>query len=223
MAIVCTEKQFEDMSRENPSILDKEYVYLSATQVRNEVCGGVFKGALPKDGVAIIPQSCSAGYLSFLLNSMPAQYSLYEGKYNSKSKTKINKKLVSSLIIYDVEAESQNAYALADNLRSAAYDAYNENRDDPAFHRLYYLMSDLCTMLALELYAHPMFEEKGVFILESWKEVTREAADKGDTKVIFDALIKSDMKLRNEIMKAHLLIDDIANYINTKTDGLEDK
>lgn len=223
MALVCTAKQFEELCKEDPTLLNKEYVYLSATQVRNELRGGVVKGALPKDSVAVIPQECSAGYLSFLLNSMPAQFILYEGKYNSKNKTKINRKLVSSLIIYDVEIESQNAYGLADSIRSAAYIAFNQNRDDAAFHRFYYLIVDLCTMLALELYAHPMFEEKGVYILESWKEVAKETAEKGNTDMIFEALIRSDKRLRNELMKAHLLIDDIANYLKSKTDGVENK
>ena len=103
MAVVSTEKQFEDMCKEDPTLLNNKYVYLSTMQERNELRGGVITGALPNDSVAIIPQDCSAGYLSFLLNSMPAQYMLFEGKYNSKSKAKITKKLVSTLVIYDVE------------------------------------------------------------------------------------------------------------------------
>lgn len=92
MALVCTEKQFENISKEDATLLNSKYVYLSTTQERTELRGGVITGALPKNSIAIIPQDCSAGYLSFLLNSMPAQYMLFEGKYNSKNKTKITRK-----------------------------------------------------------------------------------------------------------------------------------
>ena len=223
MALVCTEKQFEDMCKEDSSLLKKKYVYLSTTQERNELRGGVITGALPKDNVAIIPQDCSAGYLSFLLNSLPAQYMLFEGKFNSKNKTKITKKLVSSLMVYDVEQSSQDAYEFADNIREIAFGQYNKDRENVSYHRLYYILADLCNMLALELYAHPMFEEKGIFILVSWKEAIKEASDKNDSNLIFDALTKSDKRLRNELMKAHMLINDITKYINSKTDGVENK
>jgi len=223
MAVVCTEKQFENMSKEDETILDNRYVYLSTTQERNELRGGVITGALPKDSVAVIPQDCSAGYLSFLLNSMPAQFLLFEGKYNSKNKTKITKKLVSSLVIYDVEQSSQDAYELADSIREITFKNYNTNREDISSHRLYYLLLDLCNMLALELYAHPMFEEKGIFILKSWKETVAEATENNNPNLMFDALIKSDKKLRNELMKAHMLLNDITQYLNSKIDGVENK
>ena len=148
---------------------------------------------------------------------------LFDGKYNSKNKTKITKKLVSSLVIYDVELISQNAYELADNIREIAFKKYNTNREDASFHRFYYLLLDLCNMLALELYAHPMFEEKGIFILESWKEAIKEATDNNNPNLMFDALVKSDKRLRNELMKAHMLINDITKYLNSKTDGVENK
>lgn len=215
MATVCTEKQYEDMCKEDPTLFNNEYVYLSVTQVRNELCGGVIKGALPKDSIAIIPQDCSAGYLSFLLNSMPAQYMLFDGKFNSKNKTKISRKLVSSLLIYDVEQSSQDAYGLADSIREISYKKYVDDRENVGFHRFYYMMADLCNMLALELYAHPMFEEKGIYILESWKEAADEALEANNPSLIFDALLKSDKRLRNELMKAHMLIDDITKYIKS--------
>lgn len=223
MAEVCTEKQFEELCRANPTLINKEYVYLLSTQVRNELNGGVIKGALPKGCVAVVPVDCYAGYLSFLLNSLPAQYMLFGGLYNSKSKVKINKKLVSSLVIYDVEFDSQNAYELADSIRRVIYDKYNNNREDAAYHHLYYLLADLCNMLALELYAHPLFEEKGIHILECWKEVAKEASSKENYNIVFDSLIKSDGKLRNELMKAHVLIDDVSKYIKFNINGLEDK
>ena len=223
MAVVCTEKQFEDMCKEDSTLLIKKYVYLSTTQERNELRGGVITGLLPKDSVAIIPQDCSAGYLSFLLNSLPAQYVLYDGKFNSKNKTRITKKLVSSLMIYDVEPSSQDAYEMANNIREITFEQFNKDREDVSYHRLYYLLVDLCNMLALELYAHPMFEEKGIFILASWKETIKDASDNNDSGLIYDALTKSDKRLRNELMKAHMLIDDITKYINSKTDGVENK
>lgn len=223
MAVICTEKQFEELSKEDSTLLNKEYVYLSSTLERNELCGGVIKGTIPKDSVAIIPQDCSAGYLSFLLNSLPAQYTLFDGKFNSKIKTKISRKSVSSLIIYDVVYDSQNAYGMADSIRRITYDQFQKNRDDASYHRLYYMLADLCNMLALELYAHPMFEEKGIYILESWKETIKESTEQNNPALLLDALIKSDKKLRNELMKAHMLIDDLSEYLKSKTDGLESK
>jgi len=223
MATVCTNKQFEALCEEEPTLLNKKYVHLSSIQERNELRGGVITGELPKDSVAIIPQDCSAGYLSFLLNSLPAQYMLFEGKFNSKNKAKITKKSVSALVIYDVEPTSQDAYELADSIRKIAFDQYDKDRENVSFHRFYFLLVDLCNMLALELYAHPMFEEKGIFILESWKEAIKEASEKNDYNLVFDALTKSDKRLRNELMKAHMLIDDITKYLNSKTNGLEDK
>ncbi len=223
MALVCTEKQFENISKEDATLLNSKYVYLSTTQERTELRGGVITGALPKNSIAIIPQDCSAGYLSFLLNSMPAQYMLFEGKYNSRNKTKITRKLVSSLVIYDVELSSQDAYEQADSIRELTFKKFNTNREDISFHRLYYLLLDLCDMLALELYAHPMFEDKGIFILESWKEAIKEASDNSNPNLMFDALIKSNKRLRNELMKAHMLINDISQYLNSKTDGVENK
>lgn len=223
MAVICTEKQFEELCKEDPTLLNKEYVYLSSTLIRNELCGGVIKGTLPKDSVAILPQDCSASYLSFLLNSLPAQYILFDGKFNSKNKTKISRKSVASLIIYDVEYDSQNAYGLADSIRRISYDQFQKNRDDASYHRLYYMLADLCNMLALELYAHPMFEEKGIYILDSWKEAIMESSNQNDSTLLFDALIKSEKRLRNELMKAHMLIDDLTNYLKSKTDGVENK
>lgn len=223
MAEVYTEKQFEEMCKEDPTLLNKEYVYLSSTQVRNELNGGVIKGVLPKWCLAIVPVDCYAGYLSFLLNSLPAQYMLFGGLFNMKSKVKINRKQVSSLIIYDVNLDSQNGYALADSIRKITYEQYDKNREDAAYHHLYYLLADLCNMLALELYAHPLFEEKGIHILECWKEVAKEASEKENYNLVFDSLMKSDRKLRNELMKAHVLIDDVSKYVKSNTNGLEDK
>lgn len=224
MAEVCTEKQFEEMCKEDPSLLNKEYVFLDSTQVRYEIRGGVITGVLPKGCIAIIPQDCQAGYLAFLLNSMPVQYILFGGMYNMKSKVKINKKLVSTLKIFDVEDNSQSAYALANQMRSATFVAYAEKKEEESWHRLYFLLSDLCNMLALELFAHPMFEEKGIFILENWKEAIKDYDNNNhDAGLIFDALTKSDKKLRNELMKAHVLIEDISKLVNTNIDGVENK
>lgn len=223
MAIVCTEKQFEARCKDDPTLLNKEYVFLDSIQVRNEIRGGVTTGTLPKGCIALIPQDCQAGYLAFLLNSMPIQYLLFGGMYNSKNKVKINKKLVSTLKLFDVVDVSQSAYALANNVRSAAYLAYEDNKEDDSYHRLYYLISDLCNMLALELYAHPMFEEKNIFILDSWEEVIKKSEEQGDNGVLYDSLTKSDQRLRNELMKAHVLIEDMTKYLKSKTDGVENK
>lgn len=223
MAIVCTEKQFEAMCKDDPTLSNKEYVFLDSIQVRNEIRGGVTTGTLPKGCIALIPQDCQAGYLAFLLNSMPIQYLLFGGMYNSKNKVKINKKLVSTLKLFDVVDVSQSAYTLANKLRSAAFTAYEDNKEDESYHRLYYLISDLCNMLALELYAHPIFEEKGIFILDSWEEAIRRSEERGDNGVLYDSLTKSDQRLRNELMKAHVLIEDMTEYFKSKADGVENK
>ena len=186
MAIVCTEKQFEAMCKDDPTLSNKEYVFLDSIQVRNEIRGGVTTGTLPKGCIALIPQDCQAGYLAFLLNSMPIQYLLFGGMYNSKNKVKINKKLVSTLKLFDVVDVSQSAYTLANKL-------------------------------------NPIFEEKGIFILDSWEEAIRRSEERGDNGVLYDSLTKSDQRLRNELMKAHVLIEDMTEYFKSKADGVENK
>lgn len=97
MALVCTEKQFADLCAADASMLNKEYVRLNAKQVRGELCGGVSKGKLQPDSVAVVPLRCSAHYLSFLLCSLPGQLYLFGQKLNVLAQTTINKKIVSTL------------------------------------------------------------------------------------------------------------------------------
>ena len=130
---------------------------------------------------------------------------------------------MASLTIYDVDFDAQNAYEVADKIRSITYGKYKEDKENVSFHRLYYMLADLCNMLALELYVHPLFENKGIYLLESWKETIKESVENNNTSVLFDALVLSDKKLRNELMKAHMLINDINEHLKSKTDGLENK
>lgn len=214
MAIVCTEKQFADLCARNEDMLTKEYVRLDLKQVRGELCGVVTTGKLKSGSVAVVAIKCSAHYLAFLLCSLPGQLFLFGQKFNVLAKTVINKKIVSTFAVFEVEKESERAYATAEVLKETAYSQYIYNKDDLNYERLYRLIADLCDMLALELYAHPLFEEKGIFILEKWKAVL--VQQEQDEKIIIKALIAlSDSKspLRNEIMKAHILVHDVNDYI----------
>lgn len=213
MALVCTEKQFADLCAADASMLNKEYVRLNAKQVRGELCGGVSKGELQPDSVAVVPLRCSAHYLSFLLCSLPGQLYLFGQKLNVLAQTTINKKIVSTLNVFEVEKESEEAYAMADSLREVVYNFYRENPDDLNYQRLYGLIADLCDVMALELYAHPLFEEKGIFILENWKAVLEKDTTKDKIAMALTALTNSDSPLRNEIMKAHILVQDVSDYI----------
>ena len=213
MAMVCTEKQFADLCAKDNDMLTKEYVRLDVKQVRGELCGGVVTGELKPGSVAVVAMKCSAHYLAFLLCSLPGQLFLFGQKFNVLAKTIINKKIVSTFTVFEVEKESERAYATAEVLKETAYAQYLDNKEDLNYERLYRLIADLCDMLALELYAHPLFEEKGVFILENWKAVL---VQKEDEKFILKALMAlSDSKspLRNEIMKAHIMVHDIKDYI----------
>lgn len=213
MAVVCTEKQFADLCAADASMLTKEYVRLNVRQVRGELCGGVFKGELQPDSVAVVPLGCSAHYLSFLLCSLPGQLYLFGQKLNVLAQTTINKKIVSTLSVFEVGKESEEAYAMADSLREAVYHSLREQPDDLNYQRLYGLIADLCDVMALELYAHPLFEEKGIFILENWKAVLEKDTTRDKIAMALSALTDSDSRLRNEIMKAHILVQDAGDYI----------
>lgn len=213
MAIVCTEKQFADLCATDHDLLSKEYVRLDVKQVRGELCGGVATGGLRPGSVAVVATKCSAHYLAFLLCSLPGQLFLFGQKFNVLAKTVINKKIVSTFTVFEVEKESERAYATAEVLKETAYAQYLENKEDLNYERLYRLIADLCDMLALELYAHPLFEEKGIFILENWKAVLVQKEDENFILKALMALSDSKSPLRNEIMKAHILVHDVKDYI----------
>lgn len=214
VAIVCTEKQFADLYARDENVLPKEYVRLDVKQVRGELCGGVTTGELKPGSIAVVATKCSAHYLALLLCSLPGQLFLFGQKFNVLAKAVINKKIVSTFTVFEVEKESEKAYATAEVLKETAYAQYLENREDLNYERLYRLIADLCDMLALELYAHPLFEEKGIFILENWKAVLVQH-DQEENIVLKALMALSDSKspLRNEIMKAHILVHDVKDYI----------
>lgn len=221
-ATVCTEKQFADLCASDGAYLETEYVYLSTTQIRGDLCGGVITGELPNNSIAIVPQSCSAGYLAFLLTSFPCQYLLFDRKINVKSKTKITRKTVSKLVAFEIDESQEHAYCVAESMKEEVYRLYDVKRDDLKCQHLYFLIYDLCNILALEMFAHPLFEEMGIFILENWKVLVEKFEKLEDAEVLFDGLIKSDSTLRNQIMKVHMLEDNFERYIKNHTDGLED-
>lgn len=223
LAIVCTEKQFANLCDLDNKYCSKEYVYLLKTQIRGDLCGGIRSGELPKNSVAVVPISCSAAYLAFLLNSFPYQYILFDGKVNVKAKTKINRKIVSQLAIYKVDDSSDYAYGIAEMIREDVYDLYKKNMDDLSFQHLYNLISDLCNTLALELLAHPMFEQMGIYIIEHWKKMIEVYDKEGDVKILLNGLIDSDSILRNMIIKFHMSESVFNQYIKEHTDGLENK
>ena len=213
MAVVCTEKQFADLYATDPSMQTKEYVRLDVNQIRGELCGGVTTGQLQKGSVAVVPKTSPAHYLAFLLCSLPGQLFLFGQKLNVLAKAVINRKIVSTLTVFEVEKESEIAYVTAELLKETAYAQYQEKKDDLNYERLYRLVADLCDMLALELYAHPMFEEKGIYILENWKKVLPEKMDASNIMQALMVLSDSNSPLRNEIMKAHILVHDVKDYI----------
>lgn len=213
MAIVCTEKQFSDMYIADPSLRNKEYVRLDINQIRGELCGGVTKGLLQPGSVAIVPKSSSAYYLAFLLFSLPGQLFLFGHNFNVMAKAVINKKIVSTLSVFDVQEDSEKAYVVAEMLKESAYAQYLKNKEDLNYERLYRLIADLCDMLALELYAHPLFERKGIFILENWKTVIAKKEGNNEVMMALMALSDSNSPLRNEIMKAYILVHDVKDYI----------
>lgn len=222
-ATICTEKQFANLCATDSSYLDKEYVYLSTIQIRGELCGGVITGILPSNSIAIIPQKCSAAYLAFLLTSFPCQYLLFEGKINTKDKVKVTKKSISKLIAFEVDKSTEKAYELAETVKAQTFQVYLENKSDLNYHHLYYIVADLCNILALELYTNPMFEEMGISILENWKSLIVEYEKTGNVQILFDGLIKSNSSLRNQIMKFHIFENNFDKHIKNKANGLEDK
>lgn len=221
-ALICTEKQFADLCASDRTYLEKEYVYVSTTQIRGELCGGMITGELPSNSIAIVPKSCSAGYLAFLLTSLPCQFLLFDRKINVKAKAKITRKAVSKLVAFEIDESQEHAYSVAESMKEEVYRLYNEKRDDLNRQHLYFLIYDLCNVLALEMFAHPMFEEMGIFILQNWMILVEEFEKSENAEVLFDGLVKSDSPLRNQIMKVHMLEDNFEKYIKEHTDGLED-
>lgn len=213
VAVVCTEKQFAELCSKDATMLEKEYVRLDVKQVRGELCGEVTKGMLKPGSVVVVPNSCPAHYLAFLLCSLPGQLFLFGQKLNVLAKTNINRKIVSTLTVFEVENESEKAYVTAELLKESVYAQFLKNKEDLNYERLYRLVSDLCDMLALELYAHPLFEEKGIFILEKWKLALKENNDGNYILTALMALSNANSPLRNEIMKAHILVHDVKDYI----------
>lgn len=223
LAIVCTEKQFADLCALDNKYSSIEYVYLLNSQIRGKLCGGVISGELPKKSVAIVPNSCSAAYLAFLLNSFPHQFILFNGKINLKANTKINRKAVSQLFVYKVDDFSEHAYGLAETIREEMYSFYIKNDDNLYYQYLYNLISDLCDTLALELFAHPIFEQMDIYIIEHWKQIVIEYDKALDLEIRFKGLIDSDSVLRNMIMKVHMSENAFDKYIKENIDGLENK
>ncbi len=213
IALVCTEKQFADLCTADASMLSREYVRLDTKQVRGELCGGVTMGKLQPNSIAVVPMVCSAYYLSFLLCSLPGQLFLFGQKFNVLAQTTINKKTVATISVFDVAKDSEEAYAMAESLREVVYKFHREKPEDLNCQRLYGLIADLCDVMALELYAHPLFEEKGIFILENWKAVLEKDTTKDKIAMALLALTDSDNPLRNEIMKAHIMVQDVNDYI----------
>lgn len=213
MAIVCTEKQFAKLYASDASFETKEYVRLDIKQVRGELCGGVTVGPLQPGSIAVIPKSCSAHYLALLLCSLPGQLFLFEKKFNVLAKRNINKKIVCTLTAFDVEETSEIAYSTAEFLKESAYNQYLENNKESNYELLYRLIVDLCDLLALELYAHPLFEKRGIYILENWKIELEKKKDGNTILIPMMSLLDKNSTLRNEIMKAHILIHDVNEYI----------
>ena len=147
---------------------------------------------------------------------------LFNEKLNVKAKMKITRKSVALLAVYEVEKEAEEAYGIAESLREQMYSIYQENRDDLKCQHLYFLLSDLCNMLALELFAHPMFEMMGIFIIANWKKLVGEYKESKELRILFDGLIMSNSPLRNMIMKVHMSENVFETYLKKHANGLED-
>ena len=91
------------------------------------------------------------------------------------------------------------------------------------YQYLYNLISDLCDTLALELFAHPIFEQMDIYIIEHWKQIVIEYDKALDLEILFKGLIDSDSVLRNMIMKVHMSENAFDKYIKENIDGLENK
>ncbi len=213
MAAIYTERQFAKLMESDPGMCNRKYVRLESVQVRGKLCGEVVDGPLSNDSIAVIPDKCSAFYLAFLLCSLPGQFYLFGKKLNVLAESRITRKAVSSLTVYDVEKSSERAYAVSEVLREKSYSDHLKDPNDLNKERLYFLISDLCDMLALELYAHPLFEEKEIFILENWKKALSQNLNEMTLVNALMALSDSNSKLRNEIMKAHILVYDVSAYL----------
>lgn len=207
VATVLTENQFWKLADKDPNILKTSIVAVLPFLERGCRCAEDWTGGLPAGNVAITSDVLSPQYIAFLLNTAPCQVDLFGGNINVKTKVAINKKKISSLEIPVLSEEDQHLYCVAEALFSSAYDMMLENREEEKYMYVYRVMENLCNSLAIDLYAHSFFLEKGIKLYEHWKEVVENSDDTQDLKIVMDAIVGKDSPLRNDIMKMQIVFE----------------
>lgn len=207
VATILTENQFWKLADKDPHILEGSIVAVSPILERGGRCAEDWTGGLPEGYAAVLPGELSALFIAFLLNTVPCQVELFEGKFNVMPRVKVNKKKISSLLVPVLPEEEQRIYGLAESLYDGARDLQKENPEEDRYSYMVRVMENLCNSLAIDLFAHQFFVDKGINLYEHWKEVVTASDEENDVKRVMDALVDKDSPLRNDIMKMQIVFD----------------
>lgn len=207
VATILTENQFWKLADKDPHILEGSLVAVSPILERGGRCAEDWTGGLPEGYAAVLPGELSALFIAFLLNTLPCQVELFEGKFNVMPRVKVNKKKISSLLVPVLPEEEQRIYGLAESLYDGARDLQKENPGEDRYSYMVRVMENLCNSLAIDLFAHQFFVDKGINLYEHWKEVVTASDEENDVKRVMDALVDKDSPLRNDIMKMQIVFD----------------
>lgn len=206
LATVLTENQFWKLADQDPKLLEDGFVAVSPSLERGGRCAEDWTDGLPEGYVAVISDVLDNQYIAFLLNTIPCQVVLFDGKFNVKSKVSVNRKKVGALEVPLLDKEEQHIYAVAEALYSSADGLLKENEDDERYMHMFIVIENLCNSLAMDLFARQVFLEKGIYIYEHWKNVVERSDDARNLNEVFEALTGKDSPLRNDIMKMQIVL-----------------
>lgn len=226
IAAVYTENQFRKLCETDKSYLGKQYVVVPSEISRGERSIRVHKGDLPQNCTAIVTGKVNPLYLAYYLNSTACQFLLFDGDFNRKSKVKVNRKKLVDIPIACTRAELEEYYCFAEVSRIQMDKSVSRAKTESDIEiqgLLTSSMEDLCDALAIEIFTHPFLLSRGVEILRHWIPVVDEFMKTKNAKVIVEGILGSDSILRNQLMKLHMVADNLETTMkNELSDGVED-
>ena len=226
LAAVYTENQFRKLCENDKSYLEKQYVVVPAEISRGERVIRTHKGEIPQNSCAIVPSKVKPLYLSYYLNSTAGQLMLFDGDFNRKSKVKVNRKKLVDIPIACTRSEWEEYYCFAEFSRiqmAKSVSRVKTESDKEIQSLLTSSMEDICDALAVEIFTHPFLFNKGVEILRHWMSAVDEFMKTKNVRVIVEGILGSDSLLRNQLMKLHMVADNLQITMkNELRDGVED-
>ena len=226
IAAVYTENQFRKLCENDKSYLEIQYVTVPAEITRGEKVIRIHKGELPQNCSAIVTSKVKPLYLAYYLNSTACQFMLFDGDFNRKNKVKVNRKKLVGIPIACTRPEWEEYYCFAEVSRiqmDKSVARVKTESDKEIQSLLTSSMEDLCDALAVEIFTHPFLFSKGVEILRHWMMVVDEFMKTKNARVIVEGILDRDSLLRNQLMKLHMVANNIEITLkNELSDGMED-